>query len=107
MKKEDIPSPSFVLEEEKFRKNLSLIRSVKERAGIDIIMAFKAFALWKVFDVVREYIPYTTASSLSEARLAYEEMKSYAHTYAPVYSDNEFTQIMECSSHITFNSLTQ
>ena len=107
MKKEDIPSPSFVLEEEKFRKNLSLICSVKERAGIDIIMAFKAFALWKVFDVVREYIPYTTASSLSEARLAYEEMKSYAHTYAPVYSDNEFTQIMECSSHITFNSLGQ
>lgn len=107
MKREEIPSPSFVLEEEKFRKNLALIRSVKERAGVDIIMAFKAFALWKVFDVVREYIPYTTASSLSEARLAYEEMKSYAHTYAPVYSNEEFPEILSCSSHITFNSLTQ
>ena len=107
MKKEEIPSPSFVLEEEKFRKNLALIRSVKESSGVDIIMAFKAFALWKVFDVVREYIPYTTASSLSEARLAYEEMQSYAHTYAPVYSDEEFPEILSCSSHITFNSLTQ
>ena len=54
MKKEEIPSPSFVLEEDKFRKNLALIRSVKESSGVDIIMAFKAFALWKVFDVVRE-----------------------------------------------------
>ena len=107
MKREDIPSPAFVLEEEKFRKNLALIRSVKERAGVDIIMAFKAFALWKVFDIVREYIPYTTASSLAEARLAYEEMLSYAHTYAPVYSDDEFPEILSCSSHITFNSLTQ
>ncbi len=107
MKREEIPSPSFVLEEEKFRKNLALIRSVKDSAGVDIIMAFKAFALWKVFDVVREYIPYTTASSLAEARLAFEEMKSYAHTYAPVYSDEEFPEILSCSSHITFNSLTQ
>lgn len=102
-----LPSPCFVLDEEKFRKNLTLIRSVKEEAGVEIILAFKAFAMWSAFPIVREYIPCSTASSLAEARLAYEEMGSPAHTYAPAYSDKEFDEIVRYSSHITFNSLTQ
>jgi carboxynorspermidine decarboxylase len=104
---ENIPSPCFVLDEVAFRRNLTLIQSVKERAGVEIILAFKAFAMWSAFPIVREYIPYSTASSLAEARLAYEEMGSPAHTYGPAYTDKEFPQIMACSSHITFNSLTQ
>lgn len=102
-----VPSPCYVLDEKAFRRNLSLIRSVKERAGIEIILAFKAFALWKVFPIVREYISYSTASSLSEALLAVEEMKSKAHTYAPVYRPDEIETILNCSSHISFNSLAQ
>jgi carboxynorspermidine decarboxylase len=102
-----IPSPCFVLDETRFRKNLALIKSVQEEAGIEIILAFKAFAMWSAFPIVREYIPCSTASSLSEARLAFEEMGSPAHTYGPAYSDNEFDAIMQYSSHITFNSLTQ
>ena len=102
-----IPSPCFVLDESRLRKNLELIKSVKDRAGVEIIMAFKAFAMWSVFPIIREYIPCTTASSLAEARLALEDMGSKAHTYAPVYTEKEFSQIMTCSSHITFNSLTQ
>lgn len=102
-----LPSPCFVLDEEKFRRNLSLIRSVKEEANVEIILAFKAFAMWSAFPIVREYIPCSTASSLAEARLAFEEMGSPAHTYAPAYSDKEFDKIVGYSSHITFNSLTQ
>ncbi len=102
-----IPSPCFVLDELSFRRNLELIRSVKERAGVEIILAFKAFAMWSAFPIVREYIKYSTASSLAEARLAYEEMGSPAHTYGPAYSDKEFDEIMKFSSHITFNSLSQ
>jgi len=103
----NIPSPCYVLDEAAFRKNLELIKSVKDRAGVEIILAFKAFAMWSVFPIVREYIPYSTASSLAEARLAFEEMGSPAHTYGPAYTDREFPAIMNCSSHITFNSLTQ
>ena len=102
-----IPSPCYVLEEQKFRSNLELIKSVKERAGVDIILAFKAFALWKAFPIVREYIGYSTASSVSEAQLAYEEMGSKAHTYAPAYTDYDFPEFLKYSSHITFNSLSQ
>ncbi len=104
---EKIPSPCYVMEERLLRKNLALIKRVKEEAGVNIILAFKAFALWKAFPIVREYIPYSTASSKFEARLAYEEMGSLAHTYSPAYTEADFPEITRYSSHITFNSLTQ
>ncbi|MBB4035032.1 carboxynorspermidine decarboxylase [Dysgonomonas hofstadii] len=102
-----IPSPCFVMEEELLRKNLSLIKSVKERAGVNIILAFKAFAMWKSFPIIREYIPHSTASSVYEAQLAYEEMGSLAHTFSPAYTEENFPIFMRYSSHITFNSLSQ
>ena len=102
-----IPSPCFVMEEELLRKNLSLIKSVKERAGVNIILAFKAFAMWKSFPIIREYIPYSTASSIFEAQLAYEEMGSPAHTFSPAYTEENFSVFMRYSSHVTFNSLSQ
>ena len=102
-----IPSPCYVMEEELLRRNLSLIKSVKERAGVNVILAFKAFAMWKAFPIVREYIPYSTASSKFEARLAFEEMGSRAHTYSPAYTEADFPEILRYSSHVTFNSLTQ
>ena len=102
-----VPSPCYVMEETLLRNNLKLIKSVKDRANVNIILAFKAFALWKSFPIIREYIGYSTASSVSEARLAYEEMGSLAHTYAPSYSDEEFPIFLKYSSHITFNSLSQ
>lgn len=102
-----IPSPCYVMEEKLLRNNLALIKRVKEEAGVNIILAFKAFALWKSFPIVREYIPYSTASSKFEAQLAFEEMGSPAHTYSPAYTEADFPAILKYSSHITFNSLSQ
>lgn len=102
-----IPSPCYVMEEKLLRNNLALIKRVKEEAGVNIILAFKAFALWKSFPIVREYIPYSTASSKFEAQLAFEEMGSPAHTYSPAYTEADFPSILKYSSHITFNSLSQ
>lgn len=101
------PSPAYILEEDLLRKNLTLIKSVADRAGVEIILAFKAFAMWRSFPIFREYIHSSTASSLYEARLALEEFGSKAHTYSPAYIEEEFDKIMSCSSHITFNSLSQ
>lgn len=103
----EVQTPMYIVEENLLRGNLSLIRDVAQRAGIEIILAFKAFALWKTFPIIREYISSTTASSLSEARLAYEEFGTPAHTFSPAYTDSEIGQIAECSSHLTFNSLSQ
>ena len=86
---------------------MQLIKDVAERTQSEWILAFKAFALWKTFPIFREYIRATTASSLWEARLAKEEFGAKAHTYSPAYKDEEFDEIAACSSHLTFNSLSQ
>lgn len=104
---EEVRSPMYIVEEAKLRRNLQLIASVATRADVEIILAFKAFALWKTFPIFKEYIRSTTASSLSEAKLAFEEFGSRAHTYSPAYTDDEIGEIANCSSHLTFNSLTQ
>ena len=99
--------PVYIIEETLLRKNLQLIANVAKEADVEIILAFKAFALWKTFPIFREYINSTTASSLSEARLALEEFGAKAHTYSPAYTDEEIDDIVRCSSHLTFNSLSQ
>lgn len=104
---EELHHPVYVLEESRLRRNLQLISQVSQAADAEIILAFKAFALWKTFPIFREYISATTASSLSEARLGYEEFGSRTHTFSPAYTDDEIDEIARCSSHLTFNSLSQ
>ena len=102
-----LPLPCYVMEENLLRNNLQLIKDISQKADVQFILAFKAFALWKSFPIFREYIKQTTASSPYEARLAFEEFGSKAHTYSPAYEDSTFDVILKCSSHITFNSLSQ
>jgi carboxynorspermidine decarboxylase len=102
-----LPSPCYVIDEDRFRTNLSLIKHVSDMSGAEIILAFKGFAMWGVFPILREYISGAAASSIDEARLCYEEIKSKAHTYSPVYRESNFQSILRYSSHITFNSLAQ
>jgi carboxynorspermidine decarboxylase len=102
-----IPSPCFVIDEERFRKNVSLIRHVSDESGAEIILAFKGFAMWGVFNILKEYISGAAASSLNEARLCYEEIGFPAHTYCPAYREEDFNEILKYSSHISFNSLNQ
>ena len=103
----DIPTPFYIVYEDRLRRNLSLIRDVAERADVDIIMAFKANALWKTFPIIREYISGSTASSLNEMRLGVEELHSDVYAYCPVYTDATFPIFLKHCSHITFNTIAQ
>lgn len=103
----EIPSPAYVLDESLLRKNLSLINSVQQESGCSIILALKGFSMYSVFGMVKQYLSGATASSLNEARLIVEEMGCKAHTYAPAYLDQEFEEMLQYSSHLTFNSLAQ
>ena len=102
-----IPSPCYVLDESLLAANLELIRDVGQQADVDIILALKGFAMWGVFPLIKPYIAGISASSIHEARLAYEKMGTAAHTYSPAYTDDDFDTVLKYSSHITFNSLTQ
>ena len=102
-----VKSPCYVMEEAKLRANLEVISRVMKEADVEIILAFKAFALWRSFPIFREYIGATTASSPYEARLGYEFFGSKTHSYSPAYEDDTFGDILRCSSHVTFNSFSQ
>ncbi len=103
----EIGRPMYVLEEQKLRRNLQLIARVAKQADVEIILAFKAYALWKTFPIFREYIRSTTASSLFEARLGFEKFGAPVHTFSPAYTDDEIDDMARCSTHLTFNSLSQ
>lgn len=106
-KSPDYPLPCYLLDEEKLIANLKLIKSIRREAGVDIILAFKAFALWPIFPLLKKYLSGATASSLWEALLCQEEMGIKAHTYAPAYLPEDIKKICELSSHLTVNSLEE
>ncbi len=102
-----IPSPCFVLDEELLRINLQILDLVQKEADIEIICALKGFAMWSTFPILKQYLKGAAASSLNEAMLIFNEMNYLAHTYCPVFLEDEFEQILHYSSHITFNSFSQ
>lgn len=104
---EQLPSPCFILDEKKLRSNLELISTVQKQSEASIILAFKGFAMWKSFPVLKEYISGAAASSLYEAQLCFEEMKTPAHVYCPAYINSEFDELMQYTGHMVFNSIAQ
>jgi carboxynorspermidine decarboxylase len=103
----EVPSPCYVLEEKLLRQNLELIDRVQQQAGCTIILALKAFSMYSVFPIVGEYLSGATASSLNEVKLVNDFLGVKAHTYIPAYLDREFEEVLQRSSHLTFNTLSQ
>lgn len=101
------PTPAYVLEEERLEANCRLIARVAEAAGVEFVMSFKAYALWRTFPLLRQYISHVSAASPDEARLGFEEFGAPCYTYSPAFEDTTFGDVLHWSSHITFNSLSQ
>ena len=102
-----LPSPCYLIDKDLLRQNLELLRSVEQRTGCKILLAQKAFSMYSLYPMIREYISGTTASSLFEARLGREEMGGQTHIYTPAYREDEFPQIAQLCDHIVFNSFEQ
>lgn len=111
-------TPYYIVYEDKIRRNMEKLKRAENLAGIKLIMAFKANALWKSFPVIAEYFRSSTASSLNEMRLSADflagpkvggnrDKGGEIHAYCPVYTDESFPKFLEGCSHITFNSLAQ
>ena len=107
MKINEIPTPFYIVYENRLRRNLELINRVKREAGVNIIMAFKANALWRTFPIIKEYCTASTASSLNEMDLALDCLGNEVHSYCPAYTPLTINRYLEGSTHITFNSLNQ
>lgn len=103
----EISTPYYIVYESAIRRNCELISSVARASGARIIMAFKANALWRSFDILRQYGVEASASSIWEMRLANEELGCLAHSYSPAYTEASIDEYITGSNHITFNSLNQ
>ncbi|MGK5091763.1 carboxynorspermidine decarboxylase [Deltaproteobacteria bacterium TL4] len=102
-----IQTPCYVCEEEKLQRNLEILDKIQQQAGCKIILALKSFAMFSVFPLMKKFLKGTTASSLNEAKLGYEEFGGEIHLYAPAYADREFEELAFYADHIVFNSFSQ
>lgn len=107
MRFEKLPTPCYVVDEKLLENNLKILNGVMERTGAKIVLAQKAFSMFKLYPLLAKYLNGTTASGLYEARLGYEEMGKENHVFSPAYRDDEMDEIVLICDHIIFNSFSQ
>jgi carboxynorspermidine decarboxylase len=99
-----VPSPAFVVDEAAIRRNLAILADVRDRAGIKVLGALKAFSMWSLGSVLGEYLDGVCASGLYEARLGREEYSGEVATYCAAYKPDDLAEILKISDHVIFNS---
>ena len=107
MNLEDFPSPCFILNEDRLSANLLQLRTLAQAHSLRILLALKGFAYWRIFPLLSKYLQGASASSLHEARLAYEEMGYKVHMYSPAYVPSQFLELLPYVERISFNSLSE
>jgi carboxynorspermidine decarboxylase len=107
MKREEMRTPFFLIDEKKLIKNLELLKKVQEDTGCKILLAQKAFSTFACYPLMRKYLAGTTASGLYEAKLGKEEFGGETHVYSPAYREDEFEEILAVADDIVFNSPAQ
>ena len=99
-----VDSPAFVVDAAALRRNLSVLADVRDRAGIKVLAALKAFSMWKVAPIVGEYLDGVCTSGLWEALLANEHYRGEVATYCAAYKAEDMPEILRLSDHVIFNS---
>ena len=99
-----VDSPAFVVDAARLRANLAILADVRDRAGIKVLAALKAFSMWRVAPVVGEYLDGICTSGLWEALLAAEHYQGEIATYCAAYKPDDLPEILRLSDHVIFNS---
>src|SRR5918993_277850 len=99
-----VDSPAFVVNAAKLRENLAVLADVRNRAGVKVLAALKAFSMWKVAPAIGEYLDGVCTSGLWEARLAAEHYSGEIATYCAAYKPQDLAEICSLSDHVIFNS---
>ena len=102
-----LPTSSYIVDERLLIKNLEKLKSIIDRTGCRILLAQKGFSMFYFYPLIKKYLNGTTASSLYEARLGFEEMGNETHIFNPSYREDEIDEILNMVDHIVFNSFNQ
>ena len=103
----EMRTPYFLVDETRLTHNLEILRDVQERAGCKILLAQKAFSMFAVYPLLRQYLAGSTASGLYEARLGHEEFGGETHVFSPAYREDEWDELLQYADDIVFNSPAQ
>ena len=128
MRYDELSTPAYIVQEGALKKNLEILKDVEDSTGCRILLAEKAFSMFKVYPLIAEYLAGTTASGLYEAKLSYEEfcrkaddagmagsaadystagLRAENHVFEPAYKISEMKELCEICDHIYYNSLSQ
>ena len=102
-----LKTPYYLVDETLLKQNLEILREVSGRAGCKILLAQKAFSMFSVYPLLREYLAGSAASGLFEARLGHEEFGGETHVFSAAYREDEFDEILRYADHVVFNSPSQ
>lgn len=103
-----LPTPCYLIDEAKLKKNGELLAGVSARTGCKILLAQKAFSNYDCYPLLAQYLAGTEASGLYEARLGAEEMPGKeVHVFCGAYREDEFAELLQYADHIVFNSVHQ
>jgi len=101
------PLPAFVIEVEKVRRNLELLRAVQRESGVKVLFALKGFALPALMPLIRAHVSGVAASSLSEAVFAHTYFRQRVHYYAPAVRPEDVPALREIVDTWVFNSFSE
>lgn len=107
MRREELRTPCYIIDEDKLENNLKILKSVEEETGARILLAQKAFSCFYEYPLIGSYISGATASGLYEARLGHEKMGKENHVFSPAYRSEDIIELNEICDHIIFNSVAQ
>lgn len=102
-----VDSPAFVIDAAKLRENLRVLADVRDRAGVRVLAALKAFSMWSVAPIIGEYLDGVCTSGLWEALLAAERYDGEIATYCAAYKPEDMDEICRLSDHVIFNTPMQ
>jgi carboxynorspermidine decarboxylase len=99
-----VDSPAFVVDAAALRRNLGVLADVRDRSGIRLLAALKAFSMWRVAPLISRHLDGVCTSGLWEARLADEHYTGEIATYCAAYKAEDLAEICHVSDHVIFNS---
>ena len=103
----NLPTPYFMIDEDKLIHNLEIAKKLKELSGVKLVLALKCFSTWGVFDVIKPYLDGTTSSGPYEVKLGYETFGKETHAYSVGYSEDDVKSVVGMCDKMIFNSLSQ
>lgn len=107
MRESKIHTPCYIVQERALKENLEQLAGLARETGCRILLAQKAFSMFRVYPLIGNYLAGTTASGLYEARLGAECMGKENHIFSPAYREEEMGEILSLCGHVVLNSPQQ